>query len=138
MVIFDSIENAFPAAAEIAVIDEGCESVYAAQSDRFDEIIAVWTATLADCRPMPAFGVSLNDLTVKDMEHGLWLEFRFAERCNCGGMDFERLAIKAEANFSGFNVVRYNSVDGYAGRCYYIDLARGKNLSEVCRVLLEK
>lgn len=122
MTVFDSICDAFPASAQICVLKEGKGEAHDAGSGRFNEIMAVWTETLKDCRPMPAFGVSLDEMTVKEMKSGTWLEFAFDGACASDDMSFERLAVKVEADYRGFNVIRYNSVGGYAGRCYYIDL----------------
>lgn len=129
MVIFEEIQKAFPAADEIVVLRDGQKSGYPRGGKQYEEIMAVWQATLAGSRQMPAFGVSIDALTVKEMTAGVWIEFVYGEQCECWGMTFDRLAVSVNAAFSGFNVIRHS--DGlYQGRCYYIDLV-GRNMSEV-------
>ncbi len=134
MVIFENIEQAFPEADEIYVYREGQVIRCAQGGDEYDRIMAVWQSTLEECRQMPAFGVSLNDMTVKAMQKGVWIEFRYSGVCECQGMGFERLAVNVVGSFKGFNIVRY--CDGlYEGRCYYVDLVRG-DMSEVYDCLI--
>lgn len=135
MVIFENIEQAFPEADEIYVFREG-QVVRCAQGGvDYAQIMAVWQNTLTGCRQMPAFGVSLNDMTVKAMQKGVWIEFRYGDVCECQGMGFERLAINVVSSFKGFNIVRY--CDGvYEGRCYYLDLD-DKDMSEVYNCLIK-
>ncbi len=129
MVIFENIQQAFPAAEEIVVCRDGKRSGYQRGGKEYEEIMAVWQATLTGSRQMPAFGVSIHDLTVKEMTKGVWIEFIYNQRCESWEMDFDRLAVNVSASFTGFNVIRH--VDGqYLGRCYYLDLV-GRNMSEI-------
>mgnify|MGYP001625970901 CR=1 FL=1 len=76
---------------------------------------------------MPAFGVSINEFTVNAMKSGIWVEFAYSSQQKSEGMEFEKLLVEVKPDYMGFNVNRYNSGYGYAGRCYYIDL-RGKSM----------
>lgn len=77
---------------------------------------------LVNARQMPAFGVSLDKDTRKAMNEGTWVEFEFGKVFYFSEMSFEKLLVEVVPERSGFNLVRYNSKDGYAGRCYYYDL----------------
>ena len=125
MMVFENLTDAFMCAAEIAVIKDGEYNAYAADSGEFRQISAMWQSAISQGRQMPAFGVSLDDMTTKEMQRGVWLEFCFDGNCTCDGMPFEKLAVNIRAEYGGFNVIRYNVDDGYAGRCYYIDLCGG-------------
>lgn len=85
---------------------------------------------LANSLVMPAFGVSLNDITVQAMQRGVWVEFRFSEELTINELPFSRLLVEVKPDFSGFNVVRYTADRGYAGRCFYLDL-RGSDMRDV-------
>lgn len=106
----------------ITVYDGGTAVPYTQESAKFKEICAAWTGMMKFARQMPAYGVSLNNETAKAVQKDVWLEFSFPQvYCN-GGMPFERLLINVVPEFSGFNVVRFNSQYGYDGRCFYFDL----------------
>lgn len=77
---------------------------------------------LADARQMPAFGVSLDSETRAAVGEGLWVEFDFGKKLWYNQMSFEKLLVQVVSSCSGFNVIRYNSDNGYAGRCYYFAL----------------
>lgn len=77
---------------------------------------------LSNARQMPAFGVSLDGEMRTAMREGLWVEFDFGKKLWYSQMSFEKLLVQVISSHSGFNIIRYNSVDGYAGRCYYFAL----------------
>lgn len=137
MVIFENIQDAFPAADEIVVYRDGQAKSYTQGGEEYAKIMAVWQNTLDGSRQMPALGVSINDLTVKEMTKGVWLEFVYNQSCESWGMNFDRLTVNVIGSYMGFNVIRYT--DGlYQGRCYYLDLD-GRNMSEIydCLVKLQ-
>ena len=70
---------------------------------------------------MPAFGVSIDDLTREDMKSGVWIELCFDERNLFEAMDFEGLLIRVEEGAHGFNLIRRNN-GKYEGRCFYLSL----------------
>ncbi|MGN0803771.1 MAG: hypothetical protein ACI4MS_00110 [Candidatus Coproplasma sp.] len=109
-------------AESVNVYDSGNVTVYASEEVKFKEICSAWSGMLTLSRQMPAFGVSLNDETVKAIKSNLWVEFVFnCEYCN-NGMTFERLLVNVSPDYSGFNVIRYLPARGYDGRCFYFDL----------------
>ena len=121
------LQQAFSQAEEIAVYSDGEVSVYPADGDGYKQIMAEWNSLLDGSVTMPAFGVSINDYTLGAMKSGKWVEFVYSSQQKSGGMEFEKLLIEVKPDYMGFNVNRYNSDCGYAGRCYYIDL-RGKSM----------
>ncbi len=121
------LQQVFSQAEEIAVYTDGEVSVYPADGDGFRQIIAEWSALLDGSVTMPAFGVSINDYTVSAIKSGKWVEFAYSSQQKSEGMEFEKLLVEVKPDYMGFNVNRYNSGYGYAGRCYYIDL-RGKSM----------
>ncbi len=80
---------------------------------------------LENARRMPAFCVSLDAETRAAMADGLWVEFDFGKKTVYDEMPFEKLLMPVIASHTGFNLVRYNSQNGYAGRCYYFDIDGG-------------
>ena len=99
------------------------------KGEEFEKILSAWGETLKEGRQMPAFGVSIDRLTREEMKKGEWVEFIFDGRCEINEMPFEKLLVKVEENYCGFNIIRYNSEGGYFGRCYYLQLKDGKNMS---------
>lgn len=118
----------------INVYNNGQTNSYAQNCDAYKKIIDGWTLMTEGVHEMPAFGVSLNKQTVKEMNSGLWVEFVFDKQYEHTGMPFEKLLINVEKQWQGFNIIRYNTEDGYSGRCFYYDLV-GTNMSEFYDIL---
>lgn len=121
-------------AQSVSVISDGAAKTYAVGSQPFNEICAEWNYMLDGAHEMPAFGVSLNDCTVKEMSRGLWVEFAFGSTLACNGMPFEKLLVNAVPDWCGFNIIRFTAECGYDGRCFYYDLA-GKTMQSFCNLL---
>lgn len=85
-------------------------------------VINAFINLIAGGRQMPAFGVSLDGETRTAMREGVWIEFDFGKQLWYSQMHFEKLLVQVVSSYSGFNIVRYNSAEGYAGRCYYFAL----------------
>lgn len=135
MVIMEEICDAFDSAETINVYNDGVETSYCAGGEEYNKILASWNEMVSGAHYMPAFGVSINAYTVKEMKTGLWVEFDFKTILKYNGMPFERLLVKVEKDYSGFNLIRYNAEKGYDGRCFYLDLF-GKNMSNLYDLLL--
>ena len=84
---------------------------------------------------MPAFGVSINNLTMEARSEGLWVEFAFDKTYESNGMPYEKLLIEVRQGYQGFNINRYNSQYGYDGRCFYYDLVN-KNMDNFYNILI--
>lgn len=132
MEIFDVFEYA----QNIYVYNQGNKCEYASGSDGYKKIMESWNEMLDGAHPMPAFGVSINNLTLKEMQSGVWVEFEFGKEHIVYGMPFERLLINVNETYCGFNIVRYTSEYGYDGRCYYLDLVN-KNMSNFYADLMD-
>ena len=117
----DSIDQYFQYAQEIAVYQDDDSIIYNIGSPQYTEIINTINELCADSHEMPAFGVSIHSETMEALESGLWLEFRFNQTYTHNDMPFSRLLIEIKADYTGFNIIRYN-YGKYDGRCYYINL----------------
>lgn len=106
----------------INVYESGSVSAYPKGDAKFDEICAAWTGMLKTAHQMPAYGVSLHNETSNAVKNDLWAEFVFNQQYCNDGLPFERLLVNVVPEFTGFNVIRYNSDMGYDGRCFYFSL----------------
>lgn len=116
-------ERAADFARGVTVYIDGKESAYPAESEYFRQFCVKWKEMMQGAHKMPAFGVSLNGDTVKAMQEGVWAEFFFGGTYISDGMSYEKLLFCVRAEWSGFNIVRYNGDCGYEGRCFYYSLA---------------
>lgn len=118
------LTDAVQIAGRIIVIADGREHCFEKGDAAFRAIIKAWNEMTATAIRMPAFGVSIDELTRREMKQGLWTEFRYEKETSCAGMAFDRLLVCVKEEFRGFNVVRH--VQGkYQGRCFYVDLSGG-------------
>ena len=116
------IFEVFDKADCINVYADGAVKYYKSGTEEYNAIILRWNEMLEGAYEMPAFGVSLNKETLEVMKSGRWIEFQFAQKYKCNGMTFEKLLIKVESAFQGFNLIRFNTENGYEGRCFYFNL----------------
>ncbi|MDE7163753.1 MAG: hypothetical protein K2O44_06780 [Clostridia bacterium] len=128
MVMEIELEKLTDYAQSVNVICDGAAETYAVGTQEFKAICAEWNNMLDGAHEMPAFGVSLNDYTVKEMKSGVWVEFDFGSTLSANGMPFDRLLVNAQPEGYGFNIIRHTAESGYDGRCFYYDLA-GKTTS---------
>ena len=128
MFISVDLDKAVDYAKRVSLYNEGAVSALESGSEPFEKIVYEWKAMISGAHEMPAFGVSLNNETLKALKKGLWVEFAFDCVYGSNGMPYEKLLIHVEKNNQGFNIIRYNSDYGYNGRCFYYDLV-DKNMS---------
>lgn len=136
MSISVNLDQSFEQAENINIYNEGVITSYAAGSKQFGKILTSWTDMISQVHLMPAYGVSLNDYTLEALQKGLWVEFDFGKQLESEGMPYEKLLIQVAKGNYGFNLIRYNSVGGYDGRCFYYDL-NGKSMGELYDLLLK-
>lgn len=136
MSICIDLDKSFTTAESLNVYNEGELTVIDRGDEKFDGIMVGWSRMIEVAHDMPAFGVSINDLTLKELKHGLWVEFAFGEVYESNGMPYEKLLIKVEKDFYGFNLIRYTAESGYTGRCFYYDLVN-KNMDDFYDLLLK-
>jgi len=130
------ISEAFDYTESVNVYKDGVKTVYSAGSDDYKKILSCWNEMIEGAHDMPAYGVSLNRLTVKEMEKNLWVEFDFGRALECRHMPFEKLLVQVGKEYYGFNLIRYNTDYGYEGRCFYLDLV-DKNMNEFYDLLTD-
>lgn len=94
-----------------------------------NQIDNLFSEAIEDSFSMPAFAVSLDNLTKEEMKSGLWLEFVFDKTMSINEMPFDSLLVNVNKDQYGINLIRGNDCI-YEGRCFYLDL-RGKNLDEL-------
>lgn len=135
MIIMADLNTVFEKAYEINVYNDGVKTTYCAGGEEYAKMLAEWNGLLKGSHLMPAYGVSLHRETTKAINSGLWAEFCFDRVYESGGMPFEKLLIKIEKEYTGFNIIRYNTNYGYDGRCFYIDLVN-KNMGGFYDILL--
>lgn len=109
----------------VGVYDNGVVTIYGENDDKFNTICTVWKGMLQGARQMPAYGVSLHAETQSAIQSGVWVEFSLDGQYSNNGMPFEKLLVNVSPEFSGFNIIRYTSPQGYDGRCFYFDLIDG-------------
>ena len=119
----------------INVYNNGTAAVCAKDTQPYIKVLEGWMKLTENVYEMPAFGVSLNDETIKVRDEGLWVEFVFDKHQIHNKMTFEKLLIKVEKLWQGFNIVRYNTQGGYSGRCYYLNLIDG-NMAQFYDILI--
>lgn len=134
MVVME-LNEVFNEAESINVYNDGVKVNYSAGGKEFKDMLAGWNGLIDGAHQMPAFGVSLNHATVKELKKGLWAEFVFDGVKECGGMPFEKLLVNVIKDYQGFNIIRYNTGYGYDGRCFYYDLV-GRNMAVFYDILV--
>ena len=117
----EELSAAIEKAEKIVVYAEGEARAYLPQDAAFAALMKAWKETVSAAVRMPAFGVSIDALTRKGRESGLWMEFCFGAELLCGAMPFESLLFEVRRDFHGFNIVRGRG-GRYEGRCFYGDL----------------
>ncbi len=125
-------------ARAVRIYSDGKEYEFSSLDERFAKLKEVWEKMTAGAFEMPAFGVSINELTQKQKASGLWIEFLFGDEFMKDEMPFDSLLIRCEEKYRGFNLER--GIGGeYSGRCFYLDL-KDKDMSGLvsCIKLLTK
>lgn len=130
MPIQESIERC----SEIMIYRDGVPTACRSGEPCFLKILNTWKEMTAEAIQMPAFGVSIDNLTRKEMTKGIWVEFKFQKDSEFDGMPFQRLLVSVKPENTGFNLIRYWD-GGYNGRCFYLDL-RKRSMKDFYSVLM--
>lgn len=80
------IKQFFPEAETIILLREGTEKILGETARK--KVLSALESMSENAVQMPAFGVSIDELTRKDMQKGVWLRLSYAENQSCFGMDF--------------------------------------------------
>lgn len=94
---------------------------YPKNEDTYNHLLATFENMIKDARPMPAFGVSLDNETRNAMKEGTWMEFVFESTQTHNDMPYDALLINVVPEYTGFNIVRKYQ-GKYDGRCFYLDI----------------
>ena len=130
MPIQESIERC----SEIMIYRDGVFTAFRSGEPCFLKILNAWKKMTDEAIQMPAFGVSIDSLTRKEMTEGIWVEFKFQKDSEFDGMPFQRLLVSVKPENTGFNLIRYWD-GGYNGRCFYLDL-RKRSMKDFYSVLM--
>lgn len=117
-----SLVDYFSAASSVYVIVDGAEQKCSPEQTK--QIVACLEKMLTaeGAYEMPAFGVSIHNLTVQEMQKGYWVKFVFEKEQEHNCMPFTELVFQVNPTHYGFNMIR--KVEGlYQGRCFYYNLA---------------
>ena len=120
----EDIRRSIKKAVSVLVYRDGAVHEFSAGSKEFALLLSVWERMTEKALPMPAFGVSIDDLTRRERSAGVWVEFCFDRERECDGMPFEKLLVKVLPEYCGFNLIRCCG-GAYTGRCFYLDLQDG-------------
>lgn len=123
---FENITDSFDYVSKMIVTIENKETSFEKGNDKFEVILKALKDVTEYAHDMPAFGVSLDDLTKEEMKTGSWLELGFNKTYEFNEMPFDGLLIKIEKDIYGFNLIRRNNKK-YEGRCFYLSLSESMN-----------
>lgn len=98
-------------------------------SKKFEHIKENLTTLFSNSRLMPALGVSINSLTLEELQKDTWLEIEFSKTLIKNDLLFDALLIKLEET-GGITIIRKLN-NQYSGRCLYLDLEKTTDLSSV-------
>ncbi len=129
---FDNLLDCFNHVSSITVIEENQQTITHPSEEKFESIISALKEMTEYSHEMPAFGVSIDELTKEDKKSGTWIELEFGQPCSHDAMSFDALLIKVEPSNYGFNLIRRNA-GKYEGRCFYISLEG--NMEKLAAVL---
>ena len=114
--------------ADMIVFYKEGQQIYLSENDQ-SQIDQLFSDAIEKSYSMPAFAVSIDNLTKESMKSGLWIEFVFDKTMAASEMPFDSLLVNITQSQYGINLIRGN--DGvYEGRCFYLDL-NGNNLDKL-------
>lgn len=116
---YSSIEEYFSISNTITVYKDGLKTEFEKGSDEFSEILLSLKSITTGAREMPAYGVSLHEETIKEMQSGYWIELNFDKTKTHNEMPFDSLLIKVEKEWLGFDIIR-GQKGVYEGRCFHL------------------
>lgn len=110
----------------IDVYEDGKKKTLHHGEENFEELLDNIKENFYGGRIEPAYGVSLHDLTIKEMGKGKWIKLNFSSQQEINGLPFTALLFQQEECY-GLNLIReYN--DKFDGRCIYLSLNGLKDL----------
>ena len=131
---YNEIELSFVDSIQIELIRDGDSEIYKKGTMKYGVILHEFMSMLKGSYQMPALGVSIDDLTRKEKNNGIWLEFKFNGVNYNSDLPFDSLLVKIERDNYGFNIIRKYE-NKYDGRCFYISL-NGNNMDNLYKYLI--
>lgn len=115
----DSINDYFEHSNSVVVYSNGNTKNFKDNSEEYKVILNLFEDICTHSREMPAYGVSLNEETQKELTKGIWVEFVFDITQTHNEMPFDSLLIQVQPHFQGFDLIR-GQKGVYEGRCFHI------------------
>ncbi len=133
MLVLNSSENEIQESLKqvesLVVFENGIQTELKNSQPKFADILEKISQIFASSRIMPAFAVSLHDLTVQDMKTDSWIKLNFSTGQTINELPFDSLLFRLDDCF-GFNIIR--ETDGkFQGRCIYLDLDEKTDLRKI-------
>lgn len=133
MLVIDDNENTivdtFDNISSIDIFNDGKCNTLDAKDEKFLFLIDKLKDTFSHGHLMPAFGVSIHNLTIKEMRQGDWIKLNFNKEQEKNGLPFSALLFRID-NVYGMNLIR--EYEGrFDGRCIYIDFDESIDLSRL-------
>lgn len=122
----EEINSVFDDCYAIKIYDNNHKIIFEKGTKEFDKILQLWQITVNSGYEMPAFGVSIHELTIEDMQKGLHIEFLFDKLNYHNEMPFDSLLLKLQENQYGYQLIRHYE-DKYQGRCFYVNTTEINN-----------
>lgn len=104
----------------LEIFENGNIKLIEATDESFFKIKTNLTDLFSSSRLMPAFGVSMHNETLNEIQKDCWLKINFQNEVEKSGLPFNALIFKLE-QVQGFNLIRLHN-NNYEGRCLYLDL----------------
>jgi len=117
----ENLTTSFDSATQMQITIENMTTTLQKGDQKFEKILNSLKNITKYSHEMPAFGVSLDELTREEMQTGTWLELIFDNTYEYNEMPFDALLIKVEKDAYGFNLIRKQN-GKYEGRCFYLSL----------------
>lgn len=125
----DNIKEAIKQIESFVVYQDGKQTFIDKSNKDFSKFIERIEDCFSFSRIMPAFGVSLHDLTVEDMKKGDWLKINFSNTQTINELPFEALLFRLDECY-GINLIRQTE-GKFQGRCIYLDLNEKTDLKKI-------
>ena len=122
----EQINTVFDDCSSIKLYNDGKVKTFEKGSLEFEKIIQLWQITVNSGYEMPAFGVSIHELTMQSLQSGTHIEFVFDEVNYHNDMPFDSLLLSLQPNQYGYQLIRHYD-DKYQGRCLYVNTTEINN-----------
>lgn len=122
-IVEKDITSYFDLSSSIVVSLNNVETTLNRGDDKFEAILSALNDIVDGAHEMPAFAVSIDDMTREDKKSGIWIELEFEKTMSYNEMPFDALLIKVEKDYQAFNLIRRTN-GKYQGRCFHLSLTK--------------